>query len=1835
MADFKSAFEAYKEPVKAVPYSAAGASYKEAIAGAIKNLTAASSSVITKLNELKSSAGSISKNASGLASGLGGSGGLSGLTSGLGKLSGGGGGGGNGLTGILSGGSNGLNLDSLKSQISAAQEKASGLAAQAQSMANTYKDKATGYMAQAQSMSNSLKDKAVAYAAQAQALAGNIQSQAQGYMEKAQSTVGSLKEQAQGYVSQAQGMVSGLKDQAQGYLSQGQGMFSSLKDRAQGVVGTMQDRAEAYMAQAKGFGGALQGQARDMLSEIQSKGTGVAGGLMDKVKDLAGNISDFNLQSGMSQLSEKFNVSQLTDKISGALNVGLPSIPSINSNSIDLSSITTQTALLTKSINGIKAFTVAEAEKKLQLLSDLKSSALDDLKNSTVNFALNIGQNFIQELNQIMYSDERVVLKEVQALYNLGSDLAYNQNYTRGLALTRDWTYILEFCDNEYKINYDISYKNLERDLTLAASSSSLNNLCYILKRVIIALEKAKETLAVYDLGDKTDANKEIVKKTSEEVEFYKELFPKYMKMLIIYSTQYVNASSLKKVCKELYPYFKPCQLGENDNEFNKKYMITLEEIMEMIPTAGGDLPSTKSVGTLAYNGDSTTDMLSKAAAAINPILKTAVGTVKEKILTDDDCFRDTATIAEIFPKSQEMLYPLSNENRISRVRGLARSFCDQFTEKVSSKATATIPEMIDTGIDSVIDIFSGSDGDVSGEWHPVRKNGKHSVGEVISDPNNQCDPLPTTTTGITYVKYNNPNIKLIYVMLSSTAIWGNDYLQSSYFYIRLKEKTIDAITNALDKINTLLNGKGGNGKMFGVPTSGSGSGIFDSLGSMDSIDAAIYRLIKKHEAGMLDPQKHTYQSFASLLDNYNIIKSDPLASNLPSTMFAPIEELADGTVEILQSMSSNNKNSELNDYLSAQLERNLEARQEISDQTRYLANTPMTKKRDELKKYLTFFYDNLLTIGVDIVDTETIFNSLIFAIFGSSKYNNPDDLDELFANSTNESLTDNITTLETIYTLNKVSDTLKLRRFSDFVREDAQAVYKMTVRLFSTSARAVSFTKTVASYDSNYLKSFVKQKFYSELNELKQIKSLHNSHFFQRKDLMTKFWLGFDNGGIFGYDELHGDRGKFTNVTTGDYNNILLSKQGTFFCGSNFTPGNGIRMVDEQTHTVVQTNITSGNWDGTVSAGKVFFKNLDDGYFYYWDDENNIVVKTETKFGNWYGLDTSNVDIPLFTSTSSQGLMVWNDLTKCFLSTNCKSGANYKVYWSASSKQYFIYNDSSAQDVYYVTPKVDVDYGNAIETDPQTGKTTINLLLATINAKKNDAKIKSMGVSHCITKICERDENIITVSYVSSGSSSGSYSSYNTISVKNIIMATTGGIYIYSHLIETGTSYNAGTYSSEVADKFIKRQPFCGGNSSFFYMDGSDNLIIYGGCGVQYVKPLTSETFDSKGGAKSPSETCPLTAISTISSGSGSIQTIDDYAGTALINNGSVKVITKNGVYDTVDVLPSYDEIASQNGEILAIKDDKIYSITKNIEEKYEAKLLNEDDDYTGWHLYKPYTYDNILVYNNDNELGIFKYVEKGIVPTSITKGKWKFIQTNEHIFAYSIDGFNGIKYAPLNGYNFETFAPEDSFGHGNFTAVVWDSNKQRLFTVANRSNTEFIFDTFTYDIDEFLYGKTKYELQKFVTDFEEEKDDIERGVVSDKLSTHNGTCERTYGEEEVTNIGTIANEIEEQTNISQQYMHEIEGGSNIYSELVSANLVDRTFDIDDYEKVYGVIADLISDADSFYERLRLQSQARHTEVITAESERFEEDKVKIDDEEYVKLHEYTSDEFLDNVEP
>lgn len=1223
--------------------------------------------------------------------------------------------------------------------------------------------------------------------------------------------------------------------------------------------------------------------------------------------------------------------------------------------------------------------------------SGILGDTLTNLKNSGVNFVSNIAENLYNDIKSSIYIPDEIFCATLQGLYySSGADLSAGNNYIRDNALRRDWNKTLEFVNKCSNIKYSTLYSNMENELRIAATNSCVNNLKLMFTALYEEYESIEKELEhLYFVESNNDTLTNALRDNKALIE---DWFMTYFKLLLINSKDNVLANDLFTFFKDFSKILRPKYFGETDDRYNFRYGITVLDINKFIPFFDPDSKYTysdsdSSLSEFVYNNDENMKITANTIRSNQQIAKNNPDANKPNIIDD---YRATAI-----------------ENYTTKHKTYVKEAIERGSRSISDNARDNYENALQDYDDPSKVKYNNYD-PAKGLTKTLDKFVRGM--SFTDDPERFIDP-------------NNKNIKKIYAMLASDVIFGENKLVNPIFHDRCKYPTMTKLIETADKAVGLL----GSSMLVKGLTS-----LYDLASAMEN---SAYNYAVKVDQYLFTPgvSKTAQNVIDSYVGTYQI---DP---DSKAAVFVPVDELSD--VELLElkrdtsadvRINGNDLNSMITtknistfNSISKFIDSNNSVNKELTNIMRFVSGLSMVTKRDIIVKYLEYFYNIMESRELDISVIKLTFATLIYSIFGLTGYSDTNNLMSLFDGSTGSSLNDNIKFMIAISLLNKENTYLRLK---ESYASDVTNLYKITIELMSREVESLAFVKAIYNYDHDYMKSYVKQVYESELDFLKVINSKDNPDyklFYGSKDAITRSYSGYDKGGILGFNATKGLT-QFTDVDYGDFSSIANTSKGIFFGGNENTSNNGIYLLDPTSGTLKQTNIDYGTWIKIVEINSnIFFINdVNELYIY----TSNGVRKTNiSDMDNWELRGVNGCTLLL--SKNNGGIKQWNSTLNDF-SIITNTGDNYKTY--------------------------DTPYGNTVIY--ATGNKS-NVYLASSGSIVNISDTTKLIVNNVITQT----RTVITTSESSSGSDS--QPSVVKTDHHHYLIGAKDGLYdcVYTNVVSPdGISVNSVTPIQQFNSK----------NTSIIKVDSNTGRIYSDG----NVYTITFNTVENE-------STTLYTSIHEDESSYTNFILLNDYL--LVYNNSLVKEIKTS---KTITI----DDTLQLNNAIPVIFNNKFYLKTTNdilyfnlSENRIYSIFDNDSDKVSGWEIYDS---GNLTYINNkDKKLGIRVIHNGKSVDTNITDGSWSLCEGKTVVLALSKDGTNkGIRFTKLsltpkfteaiNGYSMTIH---------DFTEAVYYSSTDKFYFGMNRSDTIFDVDNYNYDIDEFLYPLTLITLNRISNSF------------------------------------------------------------------------------------------------------------------------------------------------------
>ncbi len=1449
----------------------------------------------------------------------------------------------------------------------------------------------------------------------------------------------------------------------------------------------------------------------------------------------------------------------------------------------------------------------------ISMLKDMASDTLKSLKNAGKNFILNMAEQFYNDIKATLYIEDIIFAQTIKALYYSGADLAYNDHYIRNQALTRDWNYTLEFIDGEYKIDYSLEYDKLETDLKKAARSGSYKNIEYIFGKMIDNRNKVVSEIASIDnsLENTTyDQTHQKALNTSRETlvknrNKYDSLIVYYTKVLITYGYSSLSASKVKRLITNTNGIVLPKYFGTTDDKYSKKYNFNTSDILKMMPT---------------FTQHQLTNSDKQTLQDIEEDLS--------EIEKETDDLRDDAETDEIMSDLAEewgdglVSWGVKNNTDTTALSKYAYKTASYYKTKSKLetwRANYRSKQASNTKAMSVSALKKGVNKTIKDNRSRYHKN--YDGSSVKYQGSMTTDFLDKAGSNDEYITLRNNNIKSIYILLSSKEIYGNNCMVNDIFYNRCKMKTMTTLMSSWDKAKGLL---------------GASSLVQSIYDIQDVIDSSAYNYTKKVENYLFDPAKNTELGdvFTGNFSGFNSLQYD---TDIDSVTLPVIDETS-GTIVNTSNVadaiknynniqppasSSTTSNETTTDEIDKKINStDVSTKKKLLNTTRYLNKLPMVSKRDIIVKYMTWFYNTLIDTKLSETIAKYCLSTLVYKIIGRNNINNTNQLQDLFADTTNTNLTNNLTNMISIGNLGLLDEYLGLS--SKYDNETVKTIvdtYNTMNYIMSIEVKSISFAKSVFTYDNDYTKTLAKQKFLAQMDQLdKLVKDgkTSRSEIWEQKDKFTKQYDGFDRFGIFGVDERSGFQVKYTNIETGDWNSILVSNKGTFFGGSDNTKNNGIRYLDEGADEIVATNITNGTWTIFEKLGEVFFLNTD-GDLYIWNESSSTPKLLLSKVAKNYDfIEFKDLNFLFMVGkTNNAGLLFFRNGN---FDTLVNTGVDFRYF--IDKNLLFFYSEKSSVPI--------------ISIDKSTGS---------YNRVTNDSVIVTTPIPFTIVY------TITSISFVTNPTTGAVITQTNRqITYRHhLLFGRQDGKGVYD-LVNTSTIENEYDTSWEISSDLV----FSNENihliqinkKIYAFKDNSPNTEIGHGYIISPIYTRNITTYDI------------ITDLSSnqIEDEYESVDLIEDYANAhnfTLTDNNILFFTMEEKEIDsstnrTVWVQKFFSHRDTNNiSRMSSVNDDRMNNISfynprKNDDELIFAidsssilyyynkssnsiiKLFNDTKFYkSGWEfidinnryasLYNPLVSSGLILYD--------KY-SNTIVKTNIISGYWKMIEGYKYYYAISQNGTNkGFKYSSKGKFIFSDVSEAD-VGRYDIPGYAYDSDKKRIYFGVNRSKNDFSTDYINYDIDEYVYLQNTYTLYKDIEKSDNNVADTMLNevtntligntsdnytIVSDTSGTPDSNTEyfikdsndnyisvgyitefdpnETYytkketgnTSDNYTSIGEIKENLASKWDTYKDSIEEMEKSSPIYVDMVTTAMANTEFDVDDENMLQDIKLDLI----------------------------------------------------------
>ena len=1325
-------------------------------------------------------------------------------------------------------------------------------------------------------------------------------------------------------------------------------------------------------------------------------------------------------------------------------------------------------------------------QQSMSMIGDMLKDTTVQLLNVGKSFLLNTVDDLISNIKKSLYIPDEIFCKTLQGLYYAGADLAYMEHYIRISCLKNDWSKSLEFVDNEYEISYNITYKNLERDLNYCVKNSCWKNTHYIFKELYkyyIVLESEANTIkykhkAYYsDPTDKNDPLYEQKVKAAKEarqsetyraevrelidlerdIKTYENIFLKSMKNLIVYSYTYMNPSALKSFFNDFPLILKPKYIGTTDDRFSKSYRFTTSDMNIMAPFHTTNKMTENDKWAMNLNKTANADLGDSTKA------DTAAKQASANAAAVDSYMAAMNKGGKASREAKNLVSKIQTNEKIAKFR-------NDFTAKQAERSNALQKTAITKGSAGV---YKDSRARYpQNKDKTVVKYRKTNLGSLLNNAFNDSDKM---------TEPRNKNFKQIYVYLASNEIFGKDRMVNENFRERCEYKTSQALTQGLDKIKGVLG------------ASPSTQGLFDAS---DAINGSAYKYLLKVEKFLFNPKENT--SILNFFDNYMDIVNDFTLKDMIDDLEVldaitkqqeEVEKETNtqtsgsgganiGTEGIDNSFVQHNSYDSVVDFtkrieeeLESLLEKDFEAQKLINIDFAFIDNIPMVTKRNLLVKYIKFYYEELTNSNIQQDEISTYFATLIFNVFGISGHTNTDKIYLLFDNTTNELLTRAIKIMCMVYRLGNIKKFISCEK-SNFANIFSKE-YAIMGGMLCRDVRNIGFTKAIYNYDRQYLQTLTRQAYDSRRSYLSKISSKDSpmfKDFWSGLDVTSHYYKGFNRSGILGWDDEE-QRIKYTEYETNDWNDVKCTyNNGTFVAGNDFTQSQGIKRWDDKSDELFDTNITSGTWEIYNTHKQTFFRDVNNKHaIYYWNGSN--IVPTNIDNSDEYELiETPNECVILASKNSNNGIMYWDNSSKEFVQVDNYGG---DFVYQKVLNGCCLYSKTRNSGVYVCDSNklYKIEHVNCIVNTVSDAEGTLNLSITTTTSEEGSSSGSQGGQSTSTTTSIT-----IYVYHLLIGAKDGSYHAFSYNESKNYPTEMVG---------EKLSSFN------NVNVGFTKRS-----NGDFYAVTPTS---------INYVSLKLSDSKSVNGGVSSSNLGYIDSSDFTKNFINANItQKIVNYIDIQCVSNGIFglnsqseeqywEFTDENHIGSTV-TLPAIKEDISEI-KFKDLRDLFVYATTKtnilyfdknNIEGLKFTEILNPDDQVEGW-FFEYINDDSIFMLNYQNKKGVRYYSKNSHVAmtTNINEGKWKVNKTRNKFIAMSYDGTNkGIRCADYNtnSCTFVNLEPK-TISIGDYSSSDYNTKKNKLFITTLRNNSTMNVYDIKYDIDEFIYTLDTYKMQNLLT--------------------------------------------------------------------------------------------------------------------------------------------------------
>ena len=1524
---------------------------------------------------------------------------------------------------------------------------------------------------------------------------------------------------------------------------------------------------------SSGSSGFIQKGISAIGNAAGSKLSGKLNGIADKVSSRVKSFADGKITQ----------LNALAEKVAGKFNIKIP---------IDL-----------------KSYMKDYLNQGLDMLKTMANDGLNKLKDAAITYVGNIAEQFTKSIKSAIYITDEIFAIGIKGLYYTGADLAYHDHYIRTQALSRDWVKTLEFCDGEYEIDYNIKFSRLSQDIQLCASNSCFKNLLYIFDKLYKQyttfnkeIERLETDIALGKGSDKKYTETESYKIARDQIteykkniEFIKSLIVNGTKTLIVYSYTYLTPTKLRKFFDLYSDIVTPRMFGTSDKVYNRKYFINSSDLDIMMPIQKKheESETDKMVNIMMAKqlADQMAEQQGGGNNILNKINSLTGGAVKNAVNKAVDAGESkimdfgSKKLNDVKGAVGSIGDKIKNSSAVKSLREAAAGiglseYADTKFSEFSKKGKDYLHAQAQNGIGtlkdnimsslfkqsetvSMVALTQGADEVAKQSKKKYKEKGQNDIKNKVKFRNKGLDTVledafEDDIEG--WILPRNKNIKQIYVLLSSRAIFGEERMINEGFYKRCKYPSEESNASALDKAKAIL---------------GTALAIQAGYGAIDALEASAYNYCKQFEDYMLDPAKNigldgevVDQVFNSAFQfdpniEFDPNVSDPVTKEEIETIFGDQDKIYNLFDTSSDNDSVHGVNHKSNVTISEKLKNSMSANNKLVSYMRYVSNIPMIEKRDMIISWLTRFYNSMEKYA--ITGYQDLFETLITFVFGYKNVREPGSLIQCFNYSTNVSLNDNCKILVGIDVLNYEEVVF------DFGTNEQKNkiihLFKMAIRLFENNIRNEGFAKSVFLYDYEFLSSYLKTLYNNAREIIKKINDKTNTFvnvLYSIKDLMTKKFVGFDRKGIFGYD-LNTKRIKYTNVETGDWMSCIASKEnGTFFGGSDNTKNNGIWHLNESTNELEQMNVTSGNWVSIQEYGK---------YVFFINDKNEIWFLNNSKIHKSNVSDAQNYEfkyisslgIVLLCGINDNGFKYW-DMSK--FNNGADRGSGWK-FEKIESSGYLLYATGEPGPIW------SVDYTKKFQSCRYTDHRSITNLTYFVENNEYETQNTTGGGNSSTGSGETQEETHVAHAYdlfIIAGSPSGP-----------ICLQTRSATSSVFKLNELSSFDHEGNLNGLIVPININENNFI-----FISTNGLNKVPFVNHrtqSGVGYNSPpnpaleYAGDPFNYRPAPLMPDKYVILDNYVMVNDNTNKIYRVTKESGDVVTYEPTVSI--------------SDNEFVELNGIVFSrSKTDKLgyksYDSAGHIRDAFASRDMSKDE----WTLVS-LDETHLFATNKKNALGIryFQNIENGFIGTDINKGSWILSSYEKTIIAASNNNSNlGVRVGVVQTGETNTCQfvdiPHTTISDGDFGALVTDPNRKIIYILSYRDKLVYDIDKISYDIDEFVYSihnlKKEYTIREFHNSF--------LGILHDVL-------EKAYDNRQ--DINKTSTDLYEIIDLLNAFMLSIEKASDIYNDLMFYAEARTEFDVDDNEVLNNLLVDFITNYD--YEGVNLNRDEEISSAIAA----------------------------------